>query len=156
MDAISSWCGTDPCRRTSPSICCSKCGQLPKLQSSAVHIHPTRDERTVGSRQRMLVYGPNRRYGSWSLGHHDRNVTSGTAYFYNSDNWNEKSRLLNIDGHWWLSGGDCDTISWDIWTLFVRCLTLKPFHSFLCLLLIIFMKTSLNIFLNKAYVGEGM
>ena len=92
MDGHAFWCGIDLCRSVSPCICWRKYVQLPKLQSSAVHIRPTPNERTMGNPQRAPSSCPNRRFGSWGLGHHDRTAILGMACFYNTDNWKEREK----------------------------------------------------------------
>lgn len=96
MDAREYGCGIDPYRSAWPGICCSKYVRLPGLPSSIVHTRRTPNARRVENLPRWPSCDPNRRYGSWGLGHHDRTVTSGTACFYSNGSWKQNKKMYRL------------------------------------------------------------
>lgn len=97
MDANAYGCGTDPFRRTSPGICCSKYVQPPELHCSAVRIHRIPSEHIEGSPQLLPSFFPNRRCESWDRAHHDRNAILGKACSYSNGNCNEYKKKNKIN-----------------------------------------------------------
>jgi hypothetical protein len=102
MDGNAYEYGTDPCRRISPNTCYSKCGPLPELLRTVVHIRRTPSGHIAGSPRRQPSYDPNRRYGSWHRAHHDRNEILGMVCFYSSDNWKLGNSIIYLSCYSWL------------------------------------------------------